>query len=119
MNVSEHGALKRASSFAVGCAWCLLAAVANAQPPDQQVIPSYRDTDIRVIIEDVQAITGRTIIVDPRVRANVTWNSTKPMTPEGFWDAFLQVLKVHGYMAVESDGAIHLLPDPNARSPGR
>jgi hypothetical protein len=31
MNVSEHGALERASSFAVGCAWCLLAA-SGARP---------------------------------------------------------------------------------------
>jgi general secretion pathway protein D len=90
--------------------------VAHAQPPDQQIIPSYRGIDIRVLIEEVQAVTGRTMIVDPRVRANVTLYGTKPMTPEAFWDVFLQILEVHGFMAVESDGVVQIVPDPNART---
>src|SRR5690606_24839249 len=65
--------------------------------------------------EAVSTITGKTFIVDPRVRANVTILSSTPMTPEAFYQAFLSILQVHGFMAVESGNVTKILPDANAR----
>ena len=47
-------------------------------------------------------MTGKSFIVDPRVRAQVTMLSTEPMSPEAFYEAFLAILQVHGYIAVPS-----------------
>ena len=63
----------------------------------------------------VSTITGRTFIVDPRVRANVTILSSTPMSPEAFYQAFLSILQVHGFMAVQSGNVTKILPDANAR----
>ena len=115
----EHRAVKRAWNVAVGCAVCIVAPqAARAQAQDQQITPSFRDNDIRVVIEGVQAVTGRPMIVDPRVRANVTLYNSTPLTPDEFYQLFLQMLEVHGYMAVESDGVVQILPDANARQVG-
>ena len=61
------------------------------------------------------AVTGKTIILDPRVRAQVTMLSQTPMTPDAFYEAFLAILQVHGFVAVESGGIIKIVPDANAR----
>src|SRR5688572_26794814 len=87
-----------------------------AQQQQQQTItPAFRDADITQIIEAVSTITGRTFIVDPRVRAQVTILSSTPMTPDAFYQAFLSILQVHGFMAVQSGNITKILPDANAR----
>jgi general secretion pathway protein D len=94
------------------------AAPAQQQPqaqPQAQITPAFRDADITQIIEAVSTITGRTFIVDPRVRAQVTILSSTPMSAEAFYQAFLSILQVHGFMAVQSGNITKILPDANAR----
>jgi general secretion pathway protein D len=106
----------RARSFALGLLCSFAWTVAPAQQQQQQTItPAFRDADITQIIEAVSTITGRTFIVDPRVRANVTILSSTPMSPEAFYQAFLSILQVHGFMAVQSGNVTKILPDANAR----
>jgi general secretion pathway protein D len=91
---------------------------AQAQPQPQrppQLTPNYRDADIRVVADQVQQVIGRTIIVDPRVRAQVTVLANAPMTPAAFYQLFLSVLEVHGFVALDSGSAIEIVPDANAR----
>jgi general secretion pathway protein D len=88
--------------------------VASAQQ-QQTITPAFRDADITQIIEAVSTITGKTFIVDPRVRANVTILSSTPMTPDAFYQTFLSILQVYGFMAVESGNVTKILPDQNAR----
>jgi general secretion pathway protein D len=91
------------------------AAFAQAQDQDQQIMPNYREADIRQVIEAVGAVTGRNFLVDPRVRANVTLLSFSPMSPDTFYQAFLSTLQVHGYVALESEGIVQIIPNQNAR----
>jgi general secretion pathway protein D len=81
----------------------------------QRITPSFKDAEIGQVIEAVAAATGKTIIPDPRVRAQVTMLSQTPITPEAFYEAFLALLSVHQFVAVESGGIIKIVPDANAR----
>ncbi|MFT3905698.1 MAG: type II secretion system secretin GspD [Steroidobacteraceae bacterium] len=92
-----------------------LGTLAVAQQSSQRITPNFRDADITQIIDAVSAITNKTIIVDPRVRAQVTMLSTTPMTPEQFYQAFLSILQVHGFVAVPAGNVIKILPDSNMR----
>jgi len=87
----------------------------QAQQQGPQLTPNYRDADIRMVAEQVQQVIGRTIIVDPRVRAQVTVLSNSPMSPDAFYRLFLSTLEVHGFAALDSGGAIQIVPDANAR----
>ena len=60
-------------------------------------------------------VTGKSFIVDPRVRAQVTMLSTTPMSPDAFYEAFLAILQVYDYIAVPSGNVIKILPSLNAR----
>jgi general secretion pathway protein D len=88
-------------------------AIVQAQGP--QLTPNYRDADIRVVADQVQQVIGRPIIIDPRVRAQVTVLSNAPMSPDAYYRLFLSVLEVHGYVALDSGDAIQIVPDANAR----
>jgi len=79
------------------------------------ITPNYKDADLGQIIEAVSAVTGKNFIVDPRVRAQVTMLSSTPMSPAAFYEAFLSILQVHGFVAVPSGDVVKIIPDANAR----
>jgi general secretion pathway protein D len=99
----------------------LVAAFALALPPaagaqaQGAITPNYKDADLGQIIEAVSAVTGKNFIVDPRVKAQVTMLSSTPMSPAAFYEAFLSILQVHGFVAVPAGNVIKIIPDANAR----
>jgi general secretion pathway protein D len=93
---------------------CALPLAAAAQQ-GAQITPNYKDADLGQVIEAVSQVTGKSFIVDPRVRAQVTMLSTAPMSPAAFYEAFLAILQVHGFVAVPSGNVIKILPDATSR----
>ncbi|HEX9708342.1 MAG TPA: type II secretion system secretin GspD [Steroidobacteraceae bacterium] len=93
---------------------CALPLAAAAQQ-GAQITPNYKDADLGQVIEAVSQVTGKNFIVDPRVRAQVTMLSTAPMSPAAFYEAFLAILQVHGFVAVPSGSVIKILPDATSR----
>src|SRR5215831_8642107 len=93
----------------------LSASLASAQQA-QRITPNFKDADITQIAEAVSAATGKNFIIDPRVRAQVTMLSSTAMSPEAFYEAFLSILQVYGFIAVPSGNVIKILPDTNART---
>ncbi len=111
---STHGRTVPLLRRIAGLAVLLFAApVVLGQAPT--ITPNYKDADLRQIIEAVSEITGRNFIVDPRVKAQVTMLSAEPMSPDAFYEAFLSILEVHGYVAVPAGDLIKIVPDANAR----
>ena len=89
--------------------------IALAQAQQTTITPNYKDADIRQIVEAVTAVTNKNFILDPRVKAQVTMLSSTPMSPEVFYEAFLSILQVHGFVAVGSGDIVKIIPDANAR----
>jgi general secretion pathway protein D len=81
-----------------------------------RITPNFKDAEITQVIEAVAATTGRSIIIDPRVRAQVTMLSSTPMAPDEFYEAFLALLQVHGFVAVPSGNVLKIIPDANSRT---
>jgi len=88
--------------------------IASAQQAGR-ITSNFKDADIGQITEAVAAATGKTFIVDPRVRAQVTMISSTPISPQAFYEAYLAILQVHGFIAVPAGNVIKILPDANAR----
>jgi general secretion pathway protein D len=90
-------------------------------PPRQQqqdgatITPNYKDADLSQIIQAVSEVTGKNFIIDPRVNAKVTMLSATPMSPAAFYEAFLAVLQVYGYVAVPAGKVIKIIPNTDAR----
>jgi general secretion pathway protein D len=90
-----------------------------AQGTVQQAVsitPNFKDADITQIIQAVAAATGKSFIVDPRVRAQVTMYSSAPMSPPAFYQAFLSILSVYGFIAEPSgNNIVKIVPDALTR----
>ncbi len=79
------------------------------------ITPNYKDADLSQIIQAVAEVTGKNFIIDPRVNAKVTMLSATPMSPAAFYEAFLAVLQVYGYVAVPAGKVIKIIPNTDAR----
>jgi general secretion pathway protein D len=91
-----------------------------AQPPlkpqeGATITPNYKDADLGQIIQAVGEVTGKNFIIDPRVNAKVTMVSSTPMSPAAFYEAFLAVLQVYGYVAVPAGKVIKIVPNTDLR----
>ncbi|MEL7296798.1 MAG: type II secretion system secretin GspD [Pseudomonadota bacterium] len=93
----------------------LLAMPVTVMAQEGSITPNYRDADIRKVIDAVQAVTGKTMIIDQRVNAKVTLISSEPMTPDEFYSTFLSMLSVYQFEAVEANGVIRIIPSANVR----
>ena len=68
------------------------------------------------IIQAVSEVTGKNFIIDPRVNAKVTMLSSTPMSPAAFYEAFLAVLQVYGYVAVPAGKVIKIVPNTDTEA---
>ena len=84
-------------------------------PDGPTITPNYKDADLSQIIQAVGEVTGKNFIIDPRVNAKVTMLSATPMSPAAFYEAFLAVLQVYGYVAVPAGKVIKIIPNTDAR----
>ncbi len=80
-----------------------------------QTTPNFREADIRKIVEAVSEVTGKTFILDPRVTAKVTILSKTPLSADAFYEAFLSILEVHGYVAITVGDVVKVVPDASSR----
>jgi general secretion pathway protein D len=107
--------MKNKIRLIIAISLCSLIAVPLSWGQQATITPNYKEADIRQIVEAVGEVTQRNFIIDPRVSAKVTMLSSTPMTPEAFYEAFLSILQVHGYIAVPSGDLIKIVPDATAR----
>ena len=82
---------------------------------DAGITLNWKDADIRIVVEAVSEATGKNFILDPRVTGKVNLLSAEPMSKDAFYEAFLSILQVHGYIAVDSGNLVKILPDATAR----
>jgi general secretion pathway protein D len=87
----------------------------RAQDPAATITPNYKDADLSQIIAAVSEVTGKNFIIDPRVNAKVTMLSSTPMSPAAFYEAFLAVLQVYGFVAVPAGKVIKIVPNTDMR----
>lgn len=79
---------------------------------------NLKDADIRVFIETVSEITGKSFIIDPRIEGRVNVVSRKPMDADEVYQVFESVLRINGYAAVSSGNVIKIVPEAVARQDG-
>lgn len=70
---------------------------------------NLKNADIREFVTQVSAITGKSFIIDPRVKGDVTIVSNVNMDEDSVYQLFLSVLQVHGYAAVPTGSAIKIV----------
>ena len=76
----------------------------------EQASINFRDADINTLIESVAEITGRSFVVDPRVRGNVTIIAPNTIDADMLYQTFLSALQVQGFQAVVDGAVVRIVP---------
>ena len=102
--------------------WCLLVALSSlllsASAAEDTWKINLKNADIREFISQVSTITGRSFIIDPRVKGDVTVVSSTAMDRGGIYELFLSVLQVHGFAAVPSGDVVRIVQTVLAKQSG-
>ena len=76
---------------------------------------NMRDADIRIFSADIAKLTNKTIVLDPRIKGNVTVISDQDLDPDEAYAVFLSVLRLHGFSAIQTGDVIKVMPESGAR----
>ena len=77
---------------------------------------NLRDVEIPTLIETVSRITGKSFVVDPRVKGRVTVITSSDIDANELYETFLSILQVHGFSAVPSGAnLIKIVPSNQAK----
>lgn len=79
---------------------------------------NVRDADIREVVETVARITGKNMIIDPRVsQKKITIISNQDSSKDEIYRMFLSALKIHGFQAITVDNkTIKIIQEAKARA---
>jgi general secretion pathway protein D len=71
---------------------------------------NLKDVEISQVADAVAEITGKNFVVDPRVKAKVSFVTNKSMPPQKLYQTFLALLKVHGFAALDNGDIVEIVP---------
>ena len=97
---------------------CLSLALYGAALAQQRVTLNFSNTDIEAVARAMADFTGRTFIVDPRVKGTVTLNVEQPLTKEEALAAFTTALRLQNIAVIDAGGIIRIVPEADARVQG-
>ena len=83
-------------------------AYAAEQVADDTWVVNIKSADIHEFVSQVAQITGKTFVIDPRLKGNVTVVSSVPMNADAVYELFLSVLRVHNFTASPSGDVIRI-----------
>ena len=67
-----------------------------------------KNADINEFVAQVADITGKTFVIDPRLKGEVTVISEMPMNKDGVYALLLSVLRLHNFTAVPSGDVVRI-----------
>src|SRR6266446_1565072 len=93
------------------------AAAVAVVPRAGEVVLNFQGADLQAVVKAMSQMTGRNMLIDPRVRGQVTIVSARPMSVAAGYQIFLSALKTQGFTAVEGPGdAVRIIPVAEAKA---
>jgi len=110
----------RKSCFLLGMLLAAALTPAHAQngrsvPPHEPVTLTFHNADIEAVARTLATISGKNVVVDPRVRGQLTLVTEKPVLPAAAFQQFLAALRLQGFTVVESEGLYKVIPEADAK----
>ena len=79
---------------------------------------NVKDVEIASFIEEVATITGKTFVVDPRVKGTASIISDTELSQDGVYELLLSVLKIQEFSVIESGDIVEVIQSSRARTLG-
>ena len=93
-----------------------------AKPPSRPALKSRTPVTLNFVNADIEAVTraigvmlDRQIIIDPRVKGQITLYSEQPLSVNEAYLSYLAALRGLGFTMVENTGMLKLIPEADAK----
>lgn len=96
-------------------AWAQASATPPAAKRGEPITLNFSNAEVDAVARTMATLTGRNVVVDPRVKGTMTLVSDSPMSPARAYNHFLAVLRTMGYTVVQTDGLDKVVPEADAK----
>jgi general secretion pathway protein D len=79
---------------------------------------NFTNADIEAVARTMATLTGRNVVVDPRVKGTITLTTERPVPAAVAYNQFLAMLRLQGYTVVDSAGLDKIVPEADAKLQG-
>lgn len=79
---------------------------------------NFVNADLEAVVRAIGHYTGRTFVVDPRVKGTLNLVSEAPMSRQQALSALTTALRLQGFAIVESEGVSRVIPEAEAKFQG-
>ncbi len=79
---------------------------------------NFTNAEIDAVARTMATLTGRNVVVDPRVKGTITLTTDKPVTPAVAYSQFLAMLRLQGFTVVDAAGLDKIVPEADAKLQG-
>ena len=79
---------------------------------------SFVDAEIEAVARTISVVTGKNLVIDPRVKGQITLSTEKPVAPAVAYQQFVSALRMQNFAIVESDGITKIVPESEAKIQG-
>lgn len=89
--------------------------ISNAQKQGDSITLNFVNADIEAVTRTIGVITGRNMVVDPRVKGTMNLSSERPLSPSAAYNQFVTSLRLQAVVVVESQGIYKVVPEADAK----
>ena len=79
---------------------------------------NFTNAEIDAVARTMATLTGRNVVVDPRVKGTITLTTDKPVSPAQAYSQFLAMLRLQGFTVVDAAGLDKIVPEADAKLQG-
>ena len=98
---------------------CMPAAFAqeSAPPPrrGEPITLNFTNAEIESVARTMAVVTGRDVVVDPRVKGTINLQTDRPISPAAAFNQFAAALRLQGFAVVQSEGLYKVVPEADAK----
>jgi general secretion pathway protein D len=112
---------KLRATIVLSCALTVLMPAHAQDPAAGQAELNFVGADIESVVKAIGHYTGRTFIIDPRIKGTINLVSEKPVSKAQAFQLLTSALRLQGYTVVSTEdfSKITSWPDSNRRGQGR
>jgi len=96
----------------------LVSGLLSAQLAQAQVTLNFVNADIDQVAKAIGAATGKTIIVDPRVKGQLNLVSENPVPEDQALKTLQSALRMQGFSLLQDHGVLKVVPEADAKLQG-
>ena len=91
---------------------------AQQTPRDDTVLLNFVNADIDAVVRAIGQFTGRTFVIDPRVKGTLSLSTERPVTRQQAYDQLLTALRLQGFTIVQTGNVARVVPEADAKLQG-